>query len=242
MQRERPHTDYSYLHADKAQHNKSKQRHAVGSRHRKQTTRDNSYTIMLALCLIVLAAYSAVAEADRTRGRTVQRFNHPSNPCYVKSASPAPHHKWDRNVATRIVPFRLSRRPYDFTGYEDALPKTWDWRDVNGINYCSPIRNQHIPVCESRSFVAIVLLADCGSCWAMGSTSALADRFNIARKNRWPPTYLSVQEVIDCANAGSCQGGEAAPVYSYAKEKGLVDETCNNYQAKNGGEWCFDVD
>lgn len=73
---------------------------------------------------------------------------------------------------TEYVPFPTEvelvvKTPEPHT-YLDAssLPSFFDWRNVNGTNYCSKVLNQKNP-------------SVCGSCWAQASTGALTDRYRM---------------------------------------------------------------
>lgn len=101
-----------------------------------------------------------------------------------------------------------------------AIPKAWDWRNVSGVNYLSWSRNQHIP-------------QYCGSCWAHGTTSALADRINILRNNTFPQISLSPQVLINCNAGGNCDGGDPIGVYKFGHSHGIPDDTSQQYVAEN---------
>ena len=102
----------------------------------------------------------------------------------------------------------------------EAVPAALNWGNVSGVNYLSWTRNQHVPVY-------------CGSCWAHGPTSALADRINILTNNSFPQLSLSPQVIVNCNAGGSCNGGDPIGVYEFGHKHGIPDDTCQQYIAKN---------
>lgn len=74
----------------------------------------------------------------------------------------------------------------------------------------------------------------CGSCWAHGSVSALADRIKIAREGKGEEINLSIQFILNCGTevAGSCHGGYHTSTYQFIQDTGYIPfDTCLPYMA-----------
>lgn len=83
----------------------------------------------------------------------------------------------------------------------------------------------------------------CGSCWSQGTTSALADRFNILYNGLFSaPIDLSAQVMINCRAGGDCNGGDPSGVYDYAYTHGIPEASCQNYMSKNLDHKCTAID
>jgi cathepsin X len=122
----------------------------------------------------------------------------------------------------RINEFKplLNHNDYKITHSEDIeLPNSWDWGNISNVNFLTKNLNQHIP-------------QYCGSCWAHGAVSALGDRIKISRKANGPDINLAVQYLLNCGNAGTCNGGDHLAAYKYIHETGGIPyDTCLAYEA-----------
>ena len=105
-------------------------------------------------------------------------------------------------------------RPHTYLKASD-LPDRWDWRDVNGTNYCGKVLTQQSPNV-------------CGSCWAEAATGALSDRFTIATQGKLrvalsPQALLNFNQLL---TGGTCNGGDDLKAYEFAHKHGIADDTC----------------
>mmetsp|Transcript_55847 Transcript_55847/g.156697 ORF Transcript_55847/g.156697 Transcript_55847/m.156697 type:complete len:403 (+) Transcript_55847:73-1281(+) len=158
-------------------------------------------------------------------------------PAHIVKFAPVPKHKRRRSEVIAMP--RGARRNSSDSPSTARLPRTgpevanWDWCNTDGSmgqSFCTMNRNQHIP-------------QYCGSCWAHGALSALADRIKIIRKGRGPEINLAVQHVLNCINQdaewqqGSCYGGWTLGVYEWLHKistetgVGLTYETSQPYMA-----------
>lgn len=101
----------------------------------------------------------------------------------------------------------------------DEIPAEYDWRNVSGVNYVSPVRNQ----------------GGCGSCYIFSSMGMLEARARIISKNKKQP-ILSTQQPLACSQySQGCAGGFPYLIAGkFAHDFGIVEEHCYPYTGKDG--------
>ncbi len=117
-----------------------------------------------------------------------------------------------------------SSESHELLALEADYPADFSWCNKDGKSYCTMSRNQHIP-------------QYCGSCWAHGTMSALADRIKIARGGQGIDINPSIQHLLNCGDAGTCYGGSIDGPYQWVYTisqntgSGISYETSNPYLA-----------
>ncbi|MBU1227297.1 MAG: DUF333 domain-containing protein [Actinobacteria bacterium] len=100
-----------------------------------------------------------------------------------------------------------------------AVPSGFDWRNQQGQNWMTPIKNQ----------------GQCGSCWAFAAVGAVEAAHNIDAQNAGLDLDLSEQYLVsDCSDAGSCCGGWTGGALAFIQSNGVPDEACMAYVDGSG--------
>ncbi len=103
-----------------------------------------------------------------------------------------------------------------------SLPASFTWKDKDGENWMTSVRDQGV----------------CGACWAFAAVAVLEAKYNVDNDNADIDLNLSEEELVsDCSeNSGSCCGGWPDDGFTeYVQYNGLVDEGCFPYDSGDSG-------
>lgn len=127
-------------------------------------------------------------------------------------------HGVDRHTGKLRVSPASKPHNEDDLRFLETLPENFDWRDVDGVNFIAPVKNQ----------------LSCGSCYAMAATSVLEARLKIRNQGNDKSPKLSTQDVLSCsATNQGCEGGYPFLVVKYGAEYGMVEEDCLPYEGSD---------
>jgi len=138
----------------------------------------------------------------------------------------APNSSLEKTITSQEVPCPclyntfISNDPIDSGCVYDQtlmdLPLSWDWRNVNGSDWTTPIKDQ--------------IQDKCGSCWAFGALAGLESDIKIWKNNPILDIDLSEQYMISCS-PGNCSGWYIDRTVKWIKTNGSIPETCFPYEA-----------
>lgn len=97
-----------------------------------------------------------------------------------------------------------------------GAPFSYDWRNVSGKNYVTPVKNQ----------------GSCGSCVSFCTCSVIESAVRIRMNNPTMDVDLS-EAFCQFCGGGSCGGWGLTSGLAFAKSTGVTDEACMPYQPTN---------
>jgi C1A family cysteine protease len=132
------------------------------------------------------------------------------------SALPPEEHKY--HLGLELVPEEMAHLESawaEAVAMAATFPPAWDWRDVSGANWTTPIRDQKA----------------CGSCVAFGTVGVLETMLKRHQGDATLTPDLAEAHLFFCGCGNCCSKGWW-PSYAldYAKNSGVPDEACFPYQ------------
>jgi len=97
--------------------------------------------------------------------------------------------------------------------WEDALPQKFDWRNSDGLDFVSPVRNQ----------------GRCGSCVAFAASSTFETQMNIVTQSVARGWGFSPQHLFSCGGGSCDMGWFPGNAMDFLSKKGIPEEACFPY-------------
>lgn len=99
--------------------------------------------------------------------------------------------------------------------WEDGLPEKFDWRNVNGLDFVTPVKNQ----------------GRCGSCVAFAMASTFETQMNIATQSIAHGWNFSPQHMFSCGGGSCDMGWFPSLAADFVIEDGIPEEACFPYKS-----------
>jgi len=118
------------------------------------------------------------------------------------------------------LPMQYWQEPDDVVPFSGKAPASFDWRNMDGQNFTTPIRDQKA----------------CGSCTAFACLGVLEAWVKIQSQNAFIMPDLSEQHLFSCGG-GSCDWGSTPwEMLGALRDIGMPDELCFPYQSGDDGQ------